>query len=307
MKSNSEHICVCVCTFKRPELIRRLLEKLQHQKTDNLFTYSAVVVDNDTNRTAEKVVTDIQKQSSFRIEYYVEPEQNIALARNKAVEMARGNYIAFIDDDEFAIDTWLLHHFRILQAHRSDGVLGPVKPDYPDGCPQWLIKSRLCERPEHPTGMIMHWSQTRTGNVLLKGKIFDDPSHRFGAEFGRTGGEDIEFFRKVSKARKTFIWCNEAVVYETVSPERWGKRFYSQRFLRIGGLVGEKIRRRETTARIAWALIKSFGWIAAMTVFMPFAKLAGDHLHMRAKTKITYNFGLISGVLQRTIIRNREE
>ena len=39
-------------------------------------------------------------------------KQNIALARNKAIENAKGDFIAFIDDDEFPLDQWLLNHVQ---------------------------------------------------------------------------------------------------------------------------------------------------------------------------------------------------
>jgi succinoglycan biosynthesis protein ExoM len=305
--SSIDHISVCICTYKRPDLLRQLLEKLQYQETDNLFIYSAVVVDNDINKTAQDTVHNLQKSSAIKIDYYYEPEKNIALARNKAVENAQGSHIAFIDDDEFPVSDWLLQLYKAMHRHKSDGALGPVRPYYPEGCPAWLIKSRLCERPEHQTGTVLHWGETRTGNVLIDRKIFKDPGNRFGREFGRTGGEDIEFFRKMIEAGKIFIWCNEAPTYETVPPERWSKRFYSQRLLRIGGLVGEKIRQRDSITRCFYSLIKSTGWIITMGLSLPFAELVGDHLYMRAVTKIMYNAGLISGLMGRAVIRFRDE
>ena len=39
--------------------------------------------------------------------YAVEPERNIALARNRALSLARGEKLAFIDDDEMASPFWL--------------------------------------------------------------------------------------------------------------------------------------------------------------------------------------------------------
>lgn len=288
-------------------MLRHLLEKLQHQETDNLFTYSAVVVDNDTKKSAQSIVDDLQKTSSIRIDYFNEPEQNIALARNNAVENAQGNYIAFIDDDEFPASTWLLNLYKSITIYKSDGVLGPVRPHYPDSCPTWLIKSKLCERPEHPTGTVLNWGETRTGNVLFDSKIFRDRNNRFGPEYGRTGGEDIEFFKKMVESGRIFIWCNEAPAYETVSKERWSKIFYKQRSLRIGGLVGEKIRQRAPIAQCSYSLIKSVIWIAAMIIILPFAKLVGDHLYIRAVIKIMYNKGFLLGFMGRAVIRNRDE
>ena len=178
------HICVCICTYKRPNLLKRLLEKLQNQKTNNLFTYSIIIVDNDYNMSAKSIVTNIRQGSSVIIDYYVETEQNIALARNKAVQNTKSDFVAFIDDDEFPIDAWLLNLYKTLSIYNASGVLGPVKPHFEIDPPQWIIKSKLFERPSHKTGLVLHWSNTRTGNVLFRKNIFNERENMFDPEFG---------------------------------------------------------------------------------------------------------------------------
>ena len=108
---NKLHICVGICTFRRPQLLASLLGKLEAQRTEDLFTFSAVVSDNDAARSAEPAVTAFASKSSLSVEYCVEPQQNIALARNRAVQQARGDLIAFIDDDETPSDLWLFRLF----------------------------------------------------------------------------------------------------------------------------------------------------------------------------------------------------
>ena len=44
------HVTVCVCTYKRPALLARLLDALARQATRGTFTYSLVVADNDERR-----------------------------------------------------------------------------------------------------------------------------------------------------------------------------------------------------------------------------------------------------------------
>ncbi len=307
MKTGFNHISVCICTYKRPELLANLLSKLQDQRTDGRFTYAAVVVDNDVNRTAHDTVETARRSSAIEIDYHVEPEQNIAMARNRAVENAKGSHVAFIDDDEYPVPEWLLNLHRTMHELKADAVLGPVRPHFPKEAPAWLIKSRLCERPEHKTGTVIHWGETRTGNVLLDRRMFEDGTNRFGREYGRTGGEDIEFFRKMAGKGKTFVWCNEAPTYETVPPERWGKKFYSDRYLRIGGLVGEKVRQREPVGRHVYSLIKSAAWIIGTVAAFPFSALFGEHIKVRVVTKAMYNIGVINGLLGRTIMRYRNE
>src|SRR5207245_11636111 len=77
------HISVCVCTYKRPAMLAALLHALRLQDTGGAFTYSVVVVDNDHTASAEETVRELLRHSSPPMSYHVEPEQNIALPRNK--------------------------------------------------------------------------------------------------------------------------------------------------------------------------------------------------------------------------------
>ena len=135
MTNPSKHITVCVCTYRRPDLLRNLLEDLRQQDTGGLFTYSILVVDNDHRRSASSVVSEFAALHEVHVEYYVEPEQNIALARNKAIEHASGDFVVFIDDDESPIQRWLLALFEACSKHNAHGVLGPVHPRYAEAPP----------------------------------------------------------------------------------------------------------------------------------------------------------------------------
>src|SRR5579864_2520945 len=167
----TSHICVCICTYKRPEFLRRLLEELARQQTHGLFTFSIVVVDNDSERSAEAEVLEFARSTSIPTNYQVEARQNISLARNKAIASTFGDFIAFIDDDEFPTATWLLTLFRALHAHAVDGVLGPVHPFFDQGAPKWIVKGKFYERASYPTGLIIDGKKGRTGNTLIKRQL----------------------------------------------------------------------------------------------------------------------------------------
>src|ERR1700691_1510442 len=170
-ESTAEHISVCVCTYKRPVLLKRLLNELGRQETGGLFAYSIVVADNDEAKSAEAVVAEMRLSSTIAVKYCVEPRQNIALARNKVVENAEGAFVAFIDDDEFPATNWLLTLFNTCKQFNVDGVLGPVKRHFDEEPPAWIRKSRFYDRRVNPTGTRVDWHEARTGNVLLKRQI----------------------------------------------------------------------------------------------------------------------------------------
>lgn len=301
MPIRPDHISVCICTYKRQELLSKLLSKLENQITDNQFTFSVIIVDNDRAQSAKSTVEYFKEKATVVIHYYHEPEQNIALARNKAVDHAVGNFIAFIDDDEFPAKNWLLNLYNAHCKFEVDGILGPVKPYFDENAPGWLVKGKLCELPTHETGTILKPKQTRTGNVLFKKDIFEDVKNRFNPEFGRTGGEDVVFFKKMIKKGHVFIWCNDATVFENVPPERWEKSYYLKRFLRIGGLAGESMR-KESLSNCKY-LIKFLFAFVLYTFLLPFSFLFGPHVYMRCLIKFVYHIGWISGYFGIVLLR----
>jgi glycosyltransferase involved in cell wall biosynthesis len=265
----AKHISVCVCTYRRPEFLKRLLDHLAEQETAGAFTYSIVVVDNDSAQSARPVVDEFSARSGIPIRYCVEPRRNIALARNKAIENADGDFAALIDDDEFPEKKWLAALLSTCEGYGVDGVLGPVKRHFDQPPPRWLAKSHLYERPINPTGTIVRWPEARTGNALLRKKVLLNLGPPFRPQF--RAGEDQDFFRRRIEQGHTFIWSADAVVYETVPPGRWRRRY----MLRKALLRGASTWLQPTCG--AASVAKSLVAVPLYLVVLPFALLAGHH------------------------------
>jgi succinoglycan biosynthesis protein ExoM len=289
MNIDTKQITVCVCTYRRPGLLKNLLEDLQRQQTGGLFTYSILVVDNDDQRSAEDIVSKFAAGHSARVEYYVEPGQSIALARNKAVEHSRGDFVVFIDDDESPIERWLLTLFEACVQHNVDGVLGPVHPRYAVTPPRWVIKGKFYDRPTYPTGFVIDWRKGRTGNTLLKKEVFSGVTVPFRPEF-RTG-EDQDFFRRMIEKGFRFIWCNEAVAYESVPPIRWNRWFLLKRALLRGynSLAHPNFGMRDILASAVAAPVY------ALT--LPFALTLGQGMFMSVLVKLFDHLGRLLGLV----------
>jgi len=239
------------------------------------------VVDNDSQRSAENTVRLFQLNREQKIIYDCEPEQNIALARNKAVEKAKGNLVAFIDDDEFPESTWLFNLFDTYRRYSADGVLGPVIPIFHNKPSAWLIKSEICVRRSFPTGTILRNSRNmRTGNLLLDRHLLDGDDIPFNPRFGRTGGEDTDFFERMLERGRNFVWCNEAPVYEEVPIERQKRSYFIKRALVRG------FNRADMEQVISVDTIKSIIALFTYTLCLP-VLLAVSH-HNFIKFLISY-------------------
>jgi len=275
----AHHISVCICTLKRPDLLRQALEKLETQQTGGLFNYSVVVSDNDGLRSAEPVVTVLAATGRLPVTYCVEAKENIALARNKAIEHATGDFIAFIDDDEFPADDWLLNLFRTYVASGADGVLGPVKPYFDSKPPDWLKKGKFFDRPAYATGYELSWEQSRTGNVLFRKDILRDLEVPFRSSFG-TAGEDMDFFRRATEKGRRFVWCNEAVAYEVVPAARCTRSYLLKRALLRGSNFP-----KHPTDRLR-NITKSVIAVPSYALALPVLAVCGQHVFLKYLIKL---------------------
>jgi len=271
------------------------LQELGRQDTAGLFSYSIVVADNDHLQSAKQVVSSFAAASTIQIKYCLEPRQNISLARNKAIENANGDFVAFIDDDEFPAAQWLVTLFKACNEYGADGAIGPVERCFDEEPPQWIIKGNFYQRPTFPTGLVIDWAKGRTNNVLLKRRIIVDGTQPFRPEF-RTG-EDQDFFRRMIEEGHVFIWCNEAVVYEVVPRMRWKRTFMIRRALLQG--TASVLHPSFGASQVAKSLLAVPTYAAALfvTIFL------GHHRFMALVVKLCDHIGRILAVLGINAIR----
>ena len=283
-----DHISVCICTYHRNQMLENLLRKIALQESGGLFDFSVVVVDNDAAGPARHTVMLLKEELGLDITFGIEPKQMIAAARNHALSLAKGNYISIIDDDEFPPPQWLITMYRAIQTFDIDGVLGPVHPYFEVEPPGWLLKGKFCERPVYRTGTLLHWSQTRTGNVLLKKYVFTKYNLRFDLKF-QTSGSDVVFFKDAMQRGFRFIFVEEAPVYEIVPPERQTKIYQLKR-----SLVQATNERRNSAILLRGVSkvlipIKRFAALLIYILILPFCVFIGSHAVIKYAEKATYH------------------
>ena len=300
-----DHISVCICTYRRNHMLERLLRKVALQETTGLFDYSVVVVDNDGAGPAKETVMHLGAELGLDITYGIESEQTIPAARNHALRLARGNYIGIIDDDEFPPSHWLISMYRAIQTFDVDGALGPVHPFFEKQPPAWLVKSRFCERPVLRTGTLLHFNQTRTGNVLLKKEVFDKHRLCFDVKF-KTSGSDQAFFNEAMQAGCRFIAVEEAPVYEIVPPERCTKSYYLKRAL-IQGFNSYRSSLLEMSGPSRVILyLKSTGALLAYALAVPFCAFLGSHVLVDCLQRGGYHFSRLLAMMGIELLKKRD-
>lgn len=269
-------LSICICTCRRPLLLERLLATLA---THALEASEIIVVDNDPANSARPVLAKWQSRLPLTSAHV--PVPNIAAARNATVDLAQGQWIAFIDDDELPVDNWAGILLATQRQYNADVIMAPVLPTYPEHVAAWLREGGFFERPRFATGTPITDKDARTGNALVRASLLKALPGPFDTDFGQSGGEDTIVFRLLYRSGATFIWCDEATVSEEVPVDRASAAWLLRRAYRFGQTsIQVELYQHSRSARllsgIRLSLRASVQLLIAMTLaalILPFAPL----------------------------------
>jgi succinoglycan biosynthesis protein ExoM len=286
-------IDICIATYRRPALLAALLAALGQQQRCGM-ALRLIVIDNDQHGTARAAAHAGAAHAGLPLVYQIEPQQNIALARNRALRISKADYIVFIDDDETPVPGWLAALLDCCLRCDADLVFGPVDSVLPADAPAW---AHACFRkPQLATGAPMRYGGA--GNVLLRRSVLALPGPWFDPGFGLTGGEDLDWFYRLHLAGMRLVWCAEAGASEAVPAARLQLRWARRRAFRGGQTYYRVVvRRRPRRTRLLWFGAKALQLLGGLAL-APLLRCAS----YPAFVQLTLRLAGAAGQLSRSLV-----
>lgn len=230
-------VAVCLATRGRQAGLKRALAGVAKQKFsgDASIQLRVIVVDNDEAGSAASVCDQLKPEYPWPLSYAIEEKTGVAFARNRALEMGKTeDFIAFLDDDEIPSENWMSELLDVQQRYAADVVFGPALTFFPEPVPRWVEEGHFFSMPRKKTGTVCSTGSTQ--NVLFSTLILQDPAFRFDEKFALSGGEDYDFFQRVSGAGYQMVWADEAVVTEWYPRSRANIGWLLRRHFRYGSV-----------------------------------------------------------------------
>jgi GT2 family glycosyltransferase len=257
---------VVVCTYNRAALLPDALESLERLSTNGRFEYEVLVVDNASTDDTPRIVREFATRRPDLFRGVRESRPGVSAARNRGVAEARGEWIAFFDDDQLADTQWLSELIALAERRRTDCVGGSVRPKLPYGClrrPGPFVRVLLGET----VGRDSEAPYTRKfapgcGNLMVRRAVFD----RVGLfdETLTTGGEDTDLFRRIRAAGIVGWYSPTALVWHCIPAERLEADSLLWSATRIGGHVARRERReRGAVGFLPLAGLRAAQWLVA--------------------------------------------
>jgi glycosyltransferase involved in cell wall biosynthesis len=134
----TRQISAIICTLNRANYLRKAIQSLVEQ-TLNPELYEIIVVDNCSTDNTKQIVTE-EFASVTNLRYIYEPILGVSQARNTAWRNAKGQYMAYLDDDAIAYPNWLEKILEVFNTvtPQPGCIGGRIDPIWEALKPEWL-------------------------------------------------------------------------------------------------------------------------------------------------------------------------
>jgi len=112
-------ISIIVCTRNRSASLRRNLESIQRLSVPPNLSWETIVVDDGSTDDTRTVVESFIGNSGLNLRYVFQERTGVCAGRNAAIRAAKGQIIAFTDDDMVLAGDWLLELANVVSRNTS--------------------------------------------------------------------------------------------------------------------------------------------------------------------------------------------
>ena len=219
---------IIIPSYNRVDEIRELLHSFQNLDFDTTRFEVIIVDDGSTDATIE-FLRHYQQDVDYALRYFSQENQGPGAARNKGMQMAKGDFYIFVDSDCTVPASWLREIDTMVNSNNADAFGGP--DTYRDDFPPLLKAINYSMTSFITTGGL----RGKKGKKLAKfyPRSFNmGLSKELGDKIGGFGslrhGQDIEFSSRIIKSEAKVVFVAEAPVYHKRRTNI--RRFYKQVF-----------------------------------------------------------------------------
>lgn len=186
-EGNIPAVSVVVPTFNRAHSLGRLLDALAKVRPPR-GGFEVIVVDDGSKDDTEGVV----RSTSFA--YVRQPNRGAAAARNAGWRVARGEIVAFTDDDAVPSSEWLVELLEPFTTRSTVGVGGTIVPLYRSRASTYVQLERLVDHGLDQYGRVRYLV---TVNAAFRRSALDAVGG-FDIRFTGAAGEDVDLSVRIA-------------------------------------------------------------------------------------------------------------
>ena len=303
-------VSVVICTHNRARQLRQALRSVAAQTLPR-DAFETIVVDNASTDETRTLAHEFR--AAAHVHYLFESTRGLCHARNAGWRAARGQYVAYLDDDAEATPGWLVEILRAFESVRPTPgcVGGRVDPVYEAPRPAWLSDDIAVSL------TIVDWSETPHviqdlrrewlvgANLACRRAALEDVGG-FHPALDRSGNNllssgDVYLQRLIMEAGHSCYYHPAAAVRHHVPAARLERRWFVRRYYwqGVSDAMMEILHDRPTaSARRRAALRRALALLGSPTQLAALALPTADPDRFTSKCWALIALGHVMGLLR---------
>ena len=103
---------IIIPTYNRANLIGKAIDSVLAQTYHN---WELIIIDDGSTDNTRDVV---RSYNDNRIKYFYQENRGRSAARNYGIDISKGDYISFLDDDDYYLENFLEEFFHIISEKK---------------------------------------------------------------------------------------------------------------------------------------------------------------------------------------------
>ena len=232
MSMNNPVISVIVPFYKAETTLERCVESILNQSCPNLELL--LIDDGSTDGSGEICRQFVERDR--RVRYHYQENCGVSSARNLGIDLARGEYVCFVDSDDWLVEDTLAALYEAAEVNKADCVIPRMKAEYYSADGRYLRDvffkddfDRLIRAHELPDAfetLFRSWSCFSTCGRLYRTEVLKGNGIRFDTQVCVL--EDLCFNLDAFEYMETIVHVSVlAYVYYVLNAEKYSfKRSY---------------------------------------------------------------------------------
>jgi glycosyltransferase involved in cell wall biosynthesis len=217
-------ISIAVCTYNRSDLLAGVLQSLCAQTIDK-WQYEVIIVNNNSTDNTQLVAEDFCRCHG-NMRHVFEARQGLSHARNCGWQSARGEYVAYIDDDGKAPEHWLEMARDVIASLSPDVFGGPYFSFFNSPRPKWWKNAYGCHVQGKRAKFLTDGEYLDGGNIFFRRRLLQSLGG-FSPALGMSGnkiayGEETALIRKIRSTMpdQSIYYDPRLYIHHLVGPKK---------------------------------------------------------------------------------------
>jgi glucosyl-dolichyl phosphate glucuronosyltransferase len=302
-------ISAVICTHNRVSFLSGAITSLMRQ-TLNQQQYEILIIDNASTDSTRKLLLE-QFRDVPNLRYLHESHLGLSRARNTGWRNARGQHVAYLDDDAIANQDWLSNMLRAFRAAQPfpGAIGGKVVPIWEERIPSWFTGAMMSALPLldlSPAPTRLKEKQWLVGtNVSYPRRVLERMGG-FNVNLGRKGrlllGHEEGFLHgQLIKDGYALYYDPSLVVHHHIQAERLTQPWQVRRYYWDGVSMGQFTRdaaRKFGFQKWRHLLLELFQVVLHPLRLVYYWFKFGKHAWFQWKYTLAYHVGFIQTLLR---------